>query len=106
MAQALAILSHAPGVVNIQLTEHGHGFGTKDRAERASLKFAFPARGHAAWADNAAPMKATPCLDGAIAFMDFLLMPEDTAAWSGMFIEVSDEAVRAIYNQNWTSVKK
>ena len=58
------------------------GFGAKARAERASLKYAFPTQGYVAWMDNVVLLKDAPNRDSAIAFMDFLLMPENIAAVS------------------------
>lgn len=58
------------------------GFGAKARAERASLKYAFPTQGYVAWMDNVVLLKDAPNRDSAIAFMDFLLEPENIAAVS------------------------
>ncbi len=58
------------------------GFGAKARAERASLKYAFPTQGYVAWMDNVVLLQDAPNRDSAIAFMDFLLMPENIAAVS------------------------
>lgn len=58
------------------------GFGAKARSERASLKYAFPTQGYVAWMDNVVLLKDAPNRDSAIAFMDFLLMPENIAAVS------------------------
>ena len=58
------------------------GFGAKARAERASLKYAFPTQGYVAWMDNVVLLKDAPNRDSAIAFMDFLLEPENIASVS------------------------
>ncbi len=58
------------------------GFGAKARSERASLKYAFPVQGYVAWMDNVVLLKDAPNRDSAIAFMDFLLEPENIAAVS------------------------
>ena len=58
------------------------GFGAKARSERRSLKYAFPTQGYVAWMDNVVLLKDAPNRDSAIAFMDFLLMPENIAAVS------------------------
>ena len=58
------------------------GFGAKARAERASLKYAFPTQGYVAWMDNVVLLKDAPNRDSALKFMDFLLEPENIAAVS------------------------
>ncbi len=58
------------------------GFGAKARAEKASLKYAFPTQGYVAWMDNVVLLKDAPNRDSAIKFMDFLLEPENIAAVS------------------------
>lgn len=58
------------------------GFGAKARAERDSLKYAFPSQGYVAWMDNVVLLKDAPNRDSAIAFMDFMLEPENIAAVS------------------------
>lgn len=58
------------------------GFGAKAREERASLQYAFPTQGYVAWMDNVVLLKDAPNRDSAIAFMDFLLEPENIAAVS------------------------
>lgn len=58
------------------------GFGAKARSERDSLKYAFPTQGYVAWMDNVVLLKDAPNRDSAIAFMDFMLMPENIAAVS------------------------
>jgi len=58
------------------------GFGAKARAERDSLKYAFPKQGYVVWMDNVVLLKDAPNRDNAIKFMDFLLEPENIAAVS------------------------
>jgi spermidine/putrescine transport system substrate-binding protein len=58
------------------------GFGAKARADKSSLKYAFPTQGYVAWMDNVVLLKDAPNRDSAIAFMDFLLEPENIAAVS------------------------
>ncbi len=58
------------------------GFGAKARSERASLKYAFPKQGYVAWMDSVVLLRDAPNRDSAIAFMDFLLEPENIAAVS------------------------
>ncbi|SEW26532.1 spermidine/putrescine transport system substrate-binding protein [Aliiroseovarius sediminilitoris] len=58
------------------------GFGAKARAEKASLKYAFPSQGYVVWMDNVVLLKDAPNRDNALKFMDFLLQPENIAAVS------------------------
>ncbi|UWR21991.1 extracellular solute-binding protein [Sulfitobacter sp. S190] len=58
------------------------GFSAKARADRASITYAFPTQGYVVWMDNVVLLKDAPNRDSAIAFMDFLLEPENIAAVS------------------------
>lgn len=58
------------------------GFSAKARAERETIKYAFPTQGYVVWMDNVVLLKDAPNRDSAIAFMDFLLEPENIAAVS------------------------
>ncbi|MEM1372787.1 MAG: extracellular solute-binding protein [Pseudomonadota bacterium] len=58
------------------------GFGAKAREDRPTLQYAFPTQGYVAWMDNVVLLKDAPNRDSAIAFMDFLLEPENIAAVS------------------------
>lgn len=58
------------------------GFGAKARAERDTLKYAFPTQGYVVWMDNVVLLKDAPNRDSALKFMDFLLEPENIAAVS------------------------
>lgn len=58
------------------------GFGAKARAERATLKYAFPTQGYVVWMDNVVLLKDAPNRANALTFMDFLLEPENIAAVS------------------------
>ena len=51
-------------------------------AERGSQEFELQAQGHVAWVDNVVPFDDVPIRYGAVAFTDFLLMPENIAAGS------------------------
>ena len=55
------------------------GFGAKARAEKPSLKYAFPTQGYVVWMDNVVLLKDAPTRDNALKFMDFLLQPENIA---------------------------
>lgn len=58
------------------------GFSAKARAERASITYAFPTQGYLVWMDSIVLLKDAPNRDNAIAFMDFMLEPENIAAVS------------------------
>ena len=58
------------------------GFSAKARAERPSVTYSFPKEGYVVWMDNVVLLKDAPNRDSAIAFMDFLLEPENIAAVS------------------------
>ena len=58
------------------------GFSAKAREERASIKYAFPTQGYVVWMDNVVLLNDAPNRDSAIAFMDFMLVPENIAAVS------------------------
>ncbi len=58
------------------------GFGAKARAERSTLKYAFPTQGYVVWMDNVVLLKDAPNRENALKFMDFLLEPENIAAVS------------------------
>ncbi len=58
------------------------GFGAKARAERETLKYAFPKQGYVVWMDSVVLLKDAPNRANAIKFMDFLLQPENIAAVS------------------------
>lgn len=57
-----------------------NGFGMKARAERASLKYAYPKEGMTAWMDNLVVLQGAPNLENAKLFMNFMMDPENAAA--------------------------
>ena len=58
------------------------GFSAKAREDRASIAYAFPAQGYVVWMDNVVLLNDAPNRDSALAFMDFMLEPENIAAVS------------------------
>lgn len=56
-----------------------NGFGMKARAERASLKYAYPKEGYTAWMDNLVVLKGAPNVDNAKLFLNFMMAPENAA---------------------------
>ncbi|MCF2869469.1 extracellular solute-binding protein [Octadecabacter sp. G9-8] len=58
------------------------GFSAKAREDRASITYAFPTQGYVVWMDSVVLLNDAPNRDSAIAFMDFMLEPENIAAVS------------------------
>ncbi len=57
-----------------------NGFGMRARAERPSLRYAYPREGLTAWMDNLVILKDAPNLENAKLFLNFMLDPENAAA--------------------------
>ena len=57
-----------------------NGFGAKAREEGANVEYAYPKQGFNVWMDNVVLLKDAPNRASALAFMDFLLEPENMAA--------------------------
>ena len=57
-----------------------NGFSAKARAEGANIEYAYPDEGYVVWMDNVVLLKNAPNRANALAFMDFLLEPENIAA--------------------------
>ena len=57
-----------------------NGFSAKARAEGANVEYSYPTEGHVLWMDNVVLLKDAPNRANAIAFMNFLLEPENAAA--------------------------
>ena len=58
------------------------GFAAKARADRDTIKYAFPTQGYVVWMDNVVLLNDAPNRENALIFMDFLLEPENIAAVS------------------------
>jgi len=56
-----------------------NGFGMRARAERPTLKYAYPREGLTAWMDNVVVLKGAPNLENAKLFQNFLMDPENAA---------------------------
>ena len=56
-----------------------NGFGMRARAEKATLKYAYPKEGITGWMDNLVVLKGAPNLDNAKKFMNFMLESENAA---------------------------
>ena len=57
-----------------------NGFSAKARAEGANVEYAYPTEGYVIWMDNVVLLRDAPNRAAALAFMDFLLRPENAAA--------------------------
>ncbi|MBE2275486.1 MAG: extracellular solute-binding protein [Rhodobacteraceae bacterium] len=58
------------------------GFGAKARAENPDLEYAYPRQGYIVWMDNLVLLKDAPNRKAALAFMNFMLEPENAGALS------------------------
>ncbi|MGD1877606.1 MAG: extracellular solute-binding protein [Kiloniellaceae bacterium] len=56
------------------------GFAAKARGEGAPIEYAFPKEGYIVWMDNLVLLKDAPNRDSALAFLNFMLEPENAAA--------------------------
>lgn len=59
--------------------QNWNGFGMRARAERPTLKYAYPKEGLTAWMDNFVVFKGAPNMENARKFMNFMLIPENAA---------------------------
>lgn len=57
-----------------------NGFGMRARAEKPSLKYAYPKEGFTGWMDNIVVLKGAANLENAKKFVNFMLEPENAAA--------------------------
>ncbi len=57
-----------------------NGFGAKAREEGANVEYAYPEQGLIVWMDNVVLLEDAPNRANALAFMDFLLEPENMGA--------------------------
>ncbi len=55
------------------------GFAMRARAEKPTLKYAYPKEGFTGWMDNLVALKGASNLDNAKNFMNFMLVPENAA---------------------------
>ena len=59
-----------------------NGMGMRARAERDTLKYAYPREGFTGWMDNLVVLKGAPNLENALLFMNFMMRPESAAELS------------------------
>lgn len=57
-----------------------NGFGMRARAEKGTLKYAYPKEGMTAWMDNLVVFKGAPNPENAKKFLNFMMEPENAAA--------------------------
>lgn len=57
-----------------------NGFGMRARAEKPTLKYAYPKEGFTGWMDNLVVLKGAPNIENAKLFLNFMLDPENAAA--------------------------
>ena len=56
-----------------------NGFGMRARAEKKTLKYAYPKEGLTMWMDNLVVLKGAPNLENAKLFQNFMMVPENAA---------------------------
>lgn len=56
-----------------------NGFGMRARAEKGTLKYAYPKEGMTAWMDNLVVFKGAQNLENAKKFLNFMMAPENAA---------------------------
>ena len=56
-----------------------NGFGMRARAEKSSLKYAYPKEGFTGWMDNIVVLKGAANLENAKKFVNFMMEPENAA---------------------------
>ena len=56
-----------------------NGFGMRARAEKGSLKYAYPREGFTGWMDNLVVFKGAPNVENAKKFLNFMMDPQNAA---------------------------
>ena len=64
---------------DVDLSQNWNGAAMRARAQRPTLKYAYPKEGFTGWMDNAAVLRGAPNLDNAKLFMNFIMLPENAA---------------------------
>ena len=83
-----------------------NGFSSKAREEGANIEYSFPNEGYVVWMDNVVLLKDAPNRDSAIAFMDFLLEPENIAAVTNYAQYTAGVKGVSEYLERWLSCRK
>ena len=64
---------------DVDLSQNWNGAAMRARAERPSLKYAYPKEGFTGWMDNVAVLKDAPNMENAKLFVNFIMAPENAA---------------------------
>lgn len=64
---------------DVDLSQTWNGAAMRARAQRPTLKYAYPKEGFTGWMDNVAVLKDAPNLENAKLFINFMMAPENAA---------------------------
>jgi spermidine/putrescine transport system substrate-binding protein len=64
---------------DVDLSQNWNGAAMRARADRPSLKYAYPKEGFTGWMDNVAVLKDAPNMENAKLFVNFIMAPENAA---------------------------
>ena len=64
---------------DVDLSQNWNGAAMRARAQRPTLKYAYPKEGFTGWMDNVAVLKGAPNVENAKLFMNFIMDPENAA---------------------------
>jgi len=67
---------------DVDLSQTWNGAAMRARAQRPTLKYAYPKEGFTGWMDNVAVLKDAPNLENAKLFINFMMEPENAAMTS------------------------
>ncbi|WP_172295492.1 extracellular solute-binding protein [Pseudoruegeria sp. HB172150] len=67
---------------DVDLSQTWNGAAMRARAQRPTLKYAYPKEGFTGWMDNVAVLKGAPNLENAKLFINFMMDPENAAMTS------------------------
>lgn len=67
---------------DVDISQSWNGAAMRARAQRPTLKYAYPKEGFTGWMDNVAVLKGAPNLDNAKLFINFMMDPENAGMTS------------------------
>ncbi|WP_457941105.1 ABC transporter substrate-binding protein [Mesorhizobium sp. 10J20-29] len=67
---------------DVDISQSWNGAAMRARAQRPTLKYAYPKEGFTGWMDNVAVLKGAPNLENAKLFINFMMDPENAALTS------------------------